>query len=451
MNKPTPPLITKSGNFNDILVSNLQSSNGLNTGGATISQNNLGFFENSVTQQTSNGTLSSLAALLKSYGLIGWLQQGSKLIGSGATGTAKQGSAVALSSDGNTLAIGGQIDNSNLGAVWIFTRTSGVWSQQGSKLVGTGYANEPQQGFSLSLSSDGNTLAVGGPFDNTNIGAVWIFTRSGSTWSQQGSKLVGTGYTNQPAQGYSVSLSSDGNTLAVGGLSDNTNIGAVWIFTRSGTTWSQQGSKLIGTGYTGTPRQGSSVSLNSDGNTLVIGGRSDTTSIGAIWVFTRSGSTWSQQGSKLVGTGYIGQSLQGYSVSLSSDGDTIIVGGTDDNTSVGAAWVFTRTSSVWSQEGTKLVGTGYTGDCYQGVVSLSSDGNTFVISGYGDNYDVGATWIFKKTNGVWIQQGLKIVGSEAQGESLQGISISISGDGCTIAIGGPYDNSNIGAAWIFDY
>ncbi len=454
MNKPTPPLITKSGNFNDIQVSNLQSSNGLNTGGATISLNNLGFFENSVTQQTSNGTLSSLAAVLKSYGLIGWLQQGLKLLGTGATGAAQQGYSVALSSDGNTLAIGGSEDNSSVGAVWVFTRTEGVWSQQGSKLTGTGYSGTSYQGRSLSLSADGNTMAVGGSFDNSAAGAVWIFSRSGSTWSQVGSKLVGTGAIGASQQGYSVSLSSDGTTLAVGGYIDNSNIGAVWIFTKSGSTWSQQGSKLVGTGATGAAKQGISVGLSSDGNTLVFGGRSDNSNVGAVWVFTRSGSTWSQQGSKLVGTDYVGYPIQGCSISLSADGNTLVSGGTSDNTTVGAAWVFTRTAGVWSQEGPKLVGTGATGDAYRGPVSISDDGNTIILAGSEDSSGIGAFWIFKKTNGVWVQQGLKLVGSGYQGGSYQGTGyngIAISGDGYTIATGGPYDNSDEGATWVFYY
>ena len=108
-----------------------------------------------------------------------WAQQGSKLVGSGSVGTnIQQGAAVSLSSDRNILAVGGSWDNSNMGATWIFTRntTNGVWSQQGSKLVGSGSVGTSiQQGDAVSLSSDGNTLAVGGPYDNSGMGATWIF------------------------------------------------------------------------------------------------------------------------------------------------------------------------------------------------------------------------------------------------------------------------------------
>ena len=105
-------------------------------------------------------------------------------------------------------------------------------SQQGSKLVGSGYiAPNVYMGVSVALSADGNTLAFGGYGDNTATGAVWIFTRANGVWTQQGSKLVGSGYTGNYIQmGNIVSLSADGNTLAFGAYGDNSNIGAVWVF-----------------------------------------------------------------------------------------------------------------------------------------------------------------------------------------------------------------------------
>ena len=249
-------------------------------------------------------------------------QQGSKLIGTGAVDPANQGYSVGLSADGNTAIFGGEGDNANVGAAWVFTRTGGVWSQQGNKLVGTGATGNALQGVTVALSGDGNTAILGGFGDNSNQGAAWIFTRTGGVWSQQGNKLVGTGGVGTPFQGYSVTLSLDGNTAIVGGYTDNTNIGAVWVFTRTGGVWSQQGSKLVGTGAQGIANQGSSVSLSADGNTVLVGGQSDNTAIGAAWVFTRSTGAWTQQGSKLVGTGTggVGSTHQGESVALSADG-----------------------------------------------------------------------------------------------------------------------------------
>jgi hypothetical protein len=206
--------------------------------------------------------------------------------------------------------------------------------------VGTGATGAATQAISVSLSADGNTLAVGGQSDNGNIGATWIFTRSGSTWTQQGSKLVGTGNTGSSFQGSAVSLSSDGNTLAVGGYLDSSFQGATWIFTRSGSTWTQQGSKLVGTGFVGSARQGTSVSLDADGNKLAVGAPRDNSNIGATWIFTRSGSTWTQQGNKLVGTGG-SPFFVGFFVSLSKNSNTLAVGGYLSDGSIGGVYIFT--------------------------------------------------------------------------------------------------------------
>ena len=111
--------------------------------------------------------------------------------------------------------------------------------------------NRANQGCSVALSADGNTAIVGGPNDNSGIGAAWVFTRSGGVWTQQGIKLVGTGAIGAAGQGNSVALSADGNTAIVGGPGDNSDTGAAWVFTRSGGVWTQQGSKLVGTGAVG--------------------------------------------------------------------------------------------------------------------------------------------------------------------------------------------------------
>ena len=173
-------------------------------------------------------------------------QQGPKLVGTGAVGGAGQNS-VAVSADGNTALVGGFLDDTNAGAVWVWTRSGGSWTQQGPKLVGTGAVGQPYQGYSVAVSADGNTALVGGFKDNLGVGAVWVWTRSGASWTQQGSKLVGTGAVGNANQGISVALSGDGNTALVGGLLDDTNAGAVWVWTRdTGGVWTQQGPNLIG-------------------------------------------------------------------------------------------------------------------------------------------------------------------------------------------------------------
>jgi hypothetical protein len=136
---------------------------------------------------------------------------------------------------------------------------------------------------------------VGAPLDTpggaglTGAGAAWVFTRSNGVWTQQGNKLVGTGAvgTTPAAQGTSVALSADGNTAIIGGIGDNGGVGAAWVFTRSNGVWTQLGSKLIGTGSVGQAGQGGSVALSADGRSAaIVGGSSDDKLLGAAWVFT---------------------------------------------------------------------------------------------------------------------------------------------------------------------
>jgi hypothetical protein len=383
---------------------------------------------------------------------LGTTQQGPKLVGTGAVFNAHQSGALAVSADGNTLAVGGTTDNNDAGATWVFVRSGTTWGQQGPKLVGTGNVNSRiNQGFSVALSADGNTLAASGYLDDNGTGATWVFVRSGTTWSQQGPKLVGTGANGQAYQGTAVRLSADGNTLAVGGYHDNNYAGATWVFTRSGTTWSQQGPKLVGTGAVGSGAgrnevyQGGTLALSADGNTLAVGGNQDNFSTGATWVFTRSGTTWSQQGPKLVGTGAVNTASQASSIALAADANTLAIGGPYDNSGVGAAWIFTRSGTTWSQRGAKIVPFSTSGIASLGAsVSLSADGGTLVSCGPADTNGVGAAWVFNLSG-----PSNKLVGTGAVPATRQGTAIALSADGGTLAVGGPADNADAGATWVF--
>jgi uncharacterized protein (TIGR03437 family) len=203
----------------------------------------------------------------------------------------------------------------------------------------------------VAISADASTIILGGYGDNLSIGAAWVFTRSGGVWSQQGGKLIGTGYVGQPTQGTSVALSADGNTAIVGGAYDNDGTGAAWVFTRSAGVWSQQGSKLFGTGVTA-PAQGTSVALSADGNTANVGGpgtpgyKGTGVGTGAAWVYTRSGGVWSHLGNNLFITGIIGKPPAIFSVAMSGDGNTALVGAPFDDGNNGAAWAFVKTVSA---------------------------------------------------------------------------------------------------------
>src|SRR5271165_2091343 len=347
-------------------------------------------------------------------------RQGLRLFIIGAVGSANQGMSVALSANGDTAIVGGPGPNNAdrdrsplvgpIGAAWVFTRSGGVWTQQGDKLVGSTseYGGGLwSQGASVALSADGNTAVVGGPSDNRTTGAAWVFTRSGGVWTQQGNKLVGTGVyrAGEPplplGQGMSVALSADGNTAIVGGWQAE----AVWVFTRSGGVWMQQGEKLVGTGAAGNARQGMSVALSADGNTAIVGGPSDNArdgsvpfglgAAGAAWVFTRSAGVWTQQGNKLISTGAAESGRHGMSVALSADGNSAIVGGLADDKGVGAALAYTRSGGHWTQD-KKLVGTGAMA---ASAVALSGDGSVVMVGSPDVSGGVGAAWVFMRSGG----------------------------------------------------
>jgi len=373
-----------------------------------------------------------------------YLQQGSKLVGSGAVGAAEQGYALALSGDGNTFAEGGPADATSTGAVWVYTRTGGAWTQQGLKFSGTGATGAASQGSSVAISADGNTLIVGGPNDSANAGAAWVFVRSGGVWTQQGSKLVGMGAVGPAYQGTSVALSADGTIAIIGGPNDNAGVGAVWVFTRSGGIWSQAGSKLVGSNPAGPAAEGTSVALSADSSTLIVGGPNDNASgVGSAWIFTQSGGVWSQQGSKLVSGG-----RGGTAVALSPDGNTAVVAGPQINGSnargsfFGGAFIFTRTGGVWTKQG------GVLGNGGSSVV-LSPDGTTVIQGSPGSEPSVGRAFVFKRI-GVWSEFTSQIIGAGEVGPSGQGWSIALSADDKTALSGGPQDNAGAGAVWVFN-
>ena len=324
------------------------------------------------------------------------------------------GHSVALSPDGNLALMGGPSDNGGSGALWTAQGGGGAWSQTSKIAADTStypfnqLSAEAFVGWSVSMSADGDDLVAGAP--NNYDGQY--YTGAVVVVGNQLAVLIGTGAVGGAQQGTSVAISGDGTTIIDGGPFDNSNAGAAWIFTLSSPgsgVWSQQGAKLVGTGAIGAARQGWSVALSNDGNTAIVGGDRDNSGSGAAWVFTRSGGVWTQQ-AKLVGGG-------GTSVALSSDGNTAIVGG-------GAATaVFTRSGGVWSQQGGGLA--------HGTSVALSADGNTAAVGGT----------IYARSGGVWTRLGAALVGSSS--------SVALSSDGHTVLEGEDGDNANTGAMWVY--
>jgi len=389
-----------------------------------------------------------------------YLQQGSKLTGSGSVGSSAIGISVAISADGNTAAVGGPADATGAGAVWVYTRNNGSWVQQGPKLVSSQSAGPAAQGSAVALSADGNTMVVGGLTDNGGTGAMWGYARVNGVWTQQGPRRWGSVDHGLAHQGVSIALSADGNTALVGGELDNNDtnqLGAAWVFTRSNGEWGPLPFKLIGN--TSPPAHlGASVALSADGNTAILGGPFDNSGTGCAIVFTRVNGAWVQQGNKLTGFDARVSAAFGSSVAISSDGNTAVIGGSGDSTNTGAVWVFTRNGGVWSQQGSKLVGTHPISSRYLGQsVAVTADGNNILAGGPGGLPStflpvqaIGAAWLFSRNNGTWSQQGAEFTGTGTAGnDALQGTSIAMTPDGITAIMGGPADNGNIGAAWVF--
>ena len=194
------------------------------------------------------------------------LVQQAKLTANDETGQAQFGYSVALSATGNTALIGGRAEGSfSQGAVWVFTRSGTSWAQQGPALDGP--VGAKAFGASVALSSSGDTALIGAPTGSGRAGAAWVFTRSGTTWAQQGNALTGISVSDYGAFGESVALSGDGNTALIGAPDDANNSGFRRVFTRTGTNWTRGLKLTVGTTKAGF---GHGVALSLDGTTALI-------------------------------------------------------------------------------------------------------------------------------------------------------------------------------------
>jgi len=388
-----------------------------------------------------------------------FVQQGERLTSKEMTEHSEQGYSVALSANGSTALIGAPGYKSFAGATWVYIRTGSVWTEQ-QKLEGTEGSPLAHQGWSVALSADGNTALVGGYAEEKGgvyTGAAWVFTRSGSTWSQQ-RILIGAGTVNDE-EGYSVALSAEGNTALIGGPDyEEGKPGAAWVFTRSGTTWSEQ-AKLVGAHPSGLVQKGWSVALSGDGSTALIGGpsaefKSGEPALGGAWIFTRSGTAWKELEQLPSGSGAGIDTGQGQSVALSGNGTTALVGGIGYQSSLGGAWAYILKGGHWEQQGPPLLGIDRDTQAEEGEsVALSEDGNTALVGGYHDDNSRGAAWAFVRSGSSWTEQQ-ELVGAGGSATPNQGNGVALSADGTTALIGAPTNEEDggatePGAAWVF--
>ena len=247
----------------------------------------------------------------------------------------------------------------------------------------------------------------------------WIFNNQGQSWKQQGYNIIANTNPLGTCQGLITSLSSDGKTIAI---SCNSDTSETCVFSYNGTDWIKETNLVSNSNLI------SRNSLSSDGNTLVVGESND---IGAVYVYIRSSdSTWSQQ-SKLVANDSVGMSLQGSSVYLS--GNTLAVYGKGDDNNIGAAWIFNYDGTNWIQHGSKLISNTLN---TINLVSLSTDENTLTV---GNNI------IFTLISDVWTQQADSAIAVSNNRLSNQ----TLSSDSSTLAVSEYKTRDNMGSTWVF--
>ncbi|MGI6496310.1 MAG: FG-GAP repeat protein [Kiritimatiellia bacterium] len=361
------------------------------------------------------------------------------------------GYSVALA--GDTALVGAYWDDDkgdNSGSAYVFTRSGGTWTQQ-AKLTAADGADGDWFGYSVAL--DGGTALVGAFRDDdkgTDSGSAYVFIRSGTAWSQQAKLTAGDG---ADGDWFGCSVALDGGTALVGAYRDGdkgTASGSAYVFTRSGTAWSQQDKLAAADGAAG-DFFGYSVALS--GDTAFVGAYGDDDNgynSGSAYVFTRSGTAWSQQDKLAAADGAAGDNF-GCSVAL--DGDTALVGAylDDDNGyASGSAYVFTRSGGTWTQQAKLAAADGADGDWFGCSVALCS--GTALVGAYGDSDNgaaSGSACVFTRSDTNWAQQAKLSAGDSATADWF-GTSVALSGDTALVGAYGDDDNGdNSGSAYVF--
>ena len=386
----------------------------------------------SITFSATDGTNAVTAA--SAFTLVftvDWssISQQQKIIGGGAT-------AVAI--DGNTAAFS---DWSN-SQVKIYTRSGTTWSLEDTVTVTGG--NSQYIGDNDNIRISGDTIVAGASRYDTsnpyssNEGCAYVFTRSGTTWSQQ---ALLTASDAGPSDYFGTSVDIDGDSIIVGApewdQGSNYNVGSVYIFTRSGTTWSQQ-QRINPTSQYG-DQAGSGVGIS--GDTIVIGGdeagASQYANTGRAWVYVRSGTSWSFQSTLIpsdVSTTPNNATKFGKSVAI--DEDTIVVGAWENDT----VYVFTRSGTTWTEE--QKIKPGYgSGEDFGWSVAIDGDDIIIGVREYdtsGFVHDGGAN-IYQRSGTTWSSESF-LTSSDKQNSGKFGYSVAISGSTVIVAAPGEGDS-----------
>ena len=321
------------------------------------------------------------------------------------------------------------------------------------------FANDAEAGDELGNSCDvyGEYAVVGAPKEDTNgvsnAGSVYVYHRSGNTWTQQAKLTASDGEASDLLGQTKESLAIYGDTVVVGALSEDTGgsaAGSAYVFVRSGTTWSQQA--ILRASNAGASDQfGMGLAIYKD--TIVIGAPTEDTTAsdaGSLYVFTRSGTTWTQR-AQLQASNAGASDRLGDSVSI--DGDTIIAGAYPEDTTAsdaGSAYIFTGSGATWTQQAQIQASDAAATDYFGYSVSIS--GNTVVVGARFDDdggSNSGSAYVFVRSGTTWTQQA-KLTASDAQADDDFGWGVDIDKD--HIVVTAPREDTNAsdaGAVYVF--
>lgn len=380
-----------------------------------------------------------------------WIQVGNDI--NGEYSGDESGYAVSISSNGTIVAIGAPENDGNgntSGHVRVFQNTNGNWAQIGQDINGANLSD--RSGYSVSLSGDGAILAVGSPYNDdngNNAGMVRLFKNVNSVWT-----LTNTFYGDSQDDflGYYVSLSKNGNILAIGapraGASSVSNgEGHVKLYENINDNWEF---KYTIEGEQEQEYFGSALSLSEDGSIVAVGAHrwpSLTSSKGAVRVYKRHNNTNSWLSLGLSIEGEIAGDEFGYSISLNSLGSILAIGARrNDSNGTNSGFVKTyelnNSETAWVQIGNNIIGN--SGDNLGSSVSLNEDGNILAAGGSEANSVAGVVRVYENIVGFWQQVGNDIVGENIQDFSASLGAIELDSDGKTLAVGA-FGNDGNGA------
>lgn len=350
------------------------------------------------------------------FGVAGVPAEQAKLTSPGAAGDEYLGYSVALS--GGTLVAGAPGTDGYRGLGHVFARTGATWARE-AMISNYGGKGLDRLGCSVAVSGDTALLGVRGA--NDSAGEAWVFTRTGTTWTAE-AKLSGADSVINNDFGYSVAL--QGDTAVVGALWNDGKRGALYVFERSGTTWTQR-AKLVAADAEMDDQLGLSVAIS--GDTIVSGAYGTDAYRGAVYVFRRTGDDWAQE-AKLSASDAADSDTFGRSVAIS--GDALAVGTEAKDARRGAVYVFRRSGTDWAQETKLTLADGAESDYFGNSVALAGD--TVVVGAYGRNAGRGAVYVYERSENSWSQTA-ELTASDAAARDSFGYSVALAGD--TLAVG----------------